>query len=111
MALVCPQDGAVLHPVSKKKLVCEHCSAEYPIRAEIPRFVYDTEDAGQAQVRDCYSFKWKRSGFGYGQNHLDVTRRFFCERFGFESENEIGEFFENKTVLHAGIVNGQVEQL
>jgi SAM-dependent methyltransferase len=91
-------------------LSCTKCGARYAIRGGIPRFVGRADDRYLSQVKDAFSFKWTRDAWGFAPEHREVMLRFFCDRFGFAGAAEIAAFFRGKTVLHAGIGNGQEEQ-
>ena len=107
--LTCPFSQGPLEQLSTGELYCSLSELTYPVRDGMARFVREIE-SGQKQVMDGFSFKWKRSEWGYEEDHIKLLKKFFYDRFCFSSDTDVKNFFSGKTVLHAGVGNGQSEQ-
>ncbi len=108
--LVCPADGQPLDALVGV-LTCPACGARYPLVDGIARFVGSAiADTQQDQVRRGFAFKWSRGAWGFAAEHRELMWRFFCDRFGFAGTEDVARMFGGRSVLHAGIGNGQAEQ-
>jgi SAM-dependent methyltransferase/uncharacterized protein YbaR (Trm112 family) len=99
------------HPLRPEgdRLVCEATGEAFPIINGIPRLVGEV-DAGQAQTRDGFSYKWERTpNFGQAPEHRRVFLGAYREWFGVESEADFARFMQGKVVLNAGCGCGRNE--
>jgi SAM-dependent methyltransferase len=78
----------------------------YPIRGAIPRFT-GSDDAGQAQVKDSFAFKWSvRSGYEHPRVHA-LNESSELERYGLSSMDEFRRIFSSRRrMLDAGCAAG-----
>lgn len=109
VTLVCPVSKGALEQLPSGKLYCSLSEKTYPVRDGIARFVEEVEN-GQRQVAECFDYKWKRGDWGFEEAHKNLMGAFFRDRFCFSSNLDLKKFFSEKTVLHAGVGNGQEEQ-
>jgi SAM-dependent methyltransferase len=78
----------------------------FPIRDAIPRFT-GSDDAGQAQVKDSFAFKWaQRSGYEHPRVHA-LNESSELERYGLRSMDEFRRVFSSRRrMLDAGCAAG-----
>jgi SAM-dependent methyltransferase len=78
----------------------------YHVRDGIPRFT-DMEDAGQAQTRDAFGFKWARRDTYDSEASRDRVARWCLERYGLPSLDAWATRFESfGRVLDVGCGSG-----
>ncbi len=78
----------------------------YEVRAAIPRFTR-INDAGQAQTRDAFGFKWARRETYDSDASRDRVARWCLERYGFPSVDAwASHFLELGRVLDLGCGSG-----
>ena len=106
--LVCPQTLAPLELRSFGSLHCPSSGKTYPVRGGIARFV-DGVGIEQQQVNDCFSIKWKKA-IGGITKATKVRMKLFSATDFVSSDEDLKSFFYGKTVLHAGVGNGHIEQ-
>ena len=78
----------------------------FEVRKGIPRFT-DMEDAGQAQTRDAFGFKWARQDTYDSPASRDRMGRWLVERYGFPSVEAWAQHFSKfNRVLDVGCGGG-----
>lgn len=78
----------------------------YQVRGGIPRFTA-MEDAGQAQTRDAFGFKWAKQDTYDSEASRDRMARWLVERYGFESVDSWACHFDRfRRVLDVGCGSG-----
>src|SRR5579863_2846173 len=74
----------------------------FPIVDSIPRFVL-TDDAGQMQTGDSFSYKWRNEESFGSPGMRDEIHRWLTKRYGFDSAADMRSHFGSKRrVLDAG---------
>jgi ubiquinone/menaquinone biosynthesis C-methylase UbiE/uncharacterized protein YbaR (Trm112 family) len=106
--LVCPTCRHSINVKIKRKIrneiiegsiICAHCKDNFKITNGIPRFVVDkTKDF--VKTEDAFSEKWKK----HHKNHqkkdwVDFQRRWFLERYGWETLENFNKFLTSKNII------------
>ena len=79
---------------------------QYEVRDGIPRFTA-TGDAGQAQTRDSFGFKWAKRDTYDSEGSRARMARWLIERYGFPSVDDWAAHFDGKCrVLDVGCGSG-----
>jgi SAM-dependent methyltransferase len=78
----------------------------YRIINGIPRFV-STEDAGQKQTANSFSYKWQRRDAWYTPEVIAACQPWIVQRYGFETVEAMRQFFgRQRRTLDAGCGSG-----
>ena len=78
----------------------------FDVRSGIPRFT-EMEDAGQAQTRDSFGFKWARQDTYDSAASRERMGRWLVERYGFASIDDWAAHFSTfQRVLDVGCGGG-----
>jgi SAM-dependent methyltransferase len=74
----------------------------YSVIRGIPRFIA-IDDAGQQQTAETFGYKWQQRDSYDSPGFREFALRWFLERYGFESEDELRSFFRDRRLtLDAG---------
>jgi arsenite methyltransferase len=78
----------------------------YPIRCGIPRFVI-TEDAGQLQTSEAFTFKWKKRDTYDSPAVKRNAIQWYTEKYGFDTLQAWAEYFDSRhAILDLGCGSG-----
>jgi arsenite methyltransferase len=78
----------------------------YPVSGSIPRFA-GRADEGQEQTERSFAYKWERVDSYGSERWLEGLRRWFLERYGFDSMDDVrARFAAAGRVLDAGCGSG-----
>ncbi len=82
--------------------------ASYPIIDGVPRLIRDAE-MGEEQKKTVESFSWKwQKAEQYRTATLEHYTRWYLDRYGFRTEEALGQFLAGKTrMLDAGTAHGR----
>lgn len=105
-----PGDGSELQLVDAERdgdeivggRLVDGAGGEYPIEDGLPLFAADSADD------PTFSFKWSIIGDTYGHEQATRASRraWYLERFGYASEDALGEAVRDRVVLDAGCGSG-----
>jgi len=105
-APVCLADAVVSAWDITSGMLTDPDGASYQVRDGIPRFT-DIADAGQAQTRDSFGFKWARRDTYDSPGSRDRMARWLLERYGFPSLDAWAAHFDRfSRVLDVGCGSG-----
>lgn len=105
-AILSLEKGSVVGDDTESGVLRSADGHTYLVRTGIPRFT-DMEDAGQAQTRDAFGFKWAKQDTYDSEASRDRMAQWLVERYGFDAVDDWASHFnEFGRVLDVGCGGG-----